>query len=284
MKLRLGVLSVLGALCLALPVGAQSDLRPKANPARGGEAAALAAPSQAAGLRPKSRPAVPEAAVSEAPAPREPAAQMATSSHLRPKERPAGLLKASSSRPSTASAIEAAPAIRAQPASSKGSVCGVAAIKGKPIAPIKSRVNGCGLEDGVQVTSVSGVRLSMPATIDCTTAKALNKWVESALQPAYGGKVVELKIAGHYVCRPRNHKKGAKVSEHGRGRAVDISGLVLSSGKTLRVLGGFDKTMRRAHKGACGIFGTTLGPGSDGYHEDHLHFDTARHSNGAYCR
>ena len=59
---------------------------------------------------------------------------------------------------------------------------------------------------------------------------------------------------------------------------------MVASGKVIRVLGGFDKTMRKAHKGACGIFGTTLGPGSDGYHEDHLHFDTAAHRSGAYCR
>jgi hypothetical protein len=38
------------------------------------------------------------------------------------------------------------------------------------------------------------------------------------------------------------------------------------------------------HRAACGRFGTTLGPGSDGMHEDHLHFDTARHANGPYCR
>jgi hypothetical protein len=38
------------------------------------------------------------------------------------------------------------------------------------------------------------------------------------------------------------------------------------------------------HRAACGTFGTTLGPGSDGMHEDHFHYDTARHRNGAYCR
>ncbi len=169
-------------------------------------------------------------------------------------------------------------------ASKKGSVCGVAAIKGEQIAPIKSKVKGCGLADGVRVTSVSGVRLSQAATIDCATAKALNTWVKDVLQPAYGGSVVELRVAAHYICRPRNNKSGAKVSEHGRGKAIDIGGIVLDSGKAVMVLGGYDKTLSRVHKGACGIFGTTLGPGSDGYHEDHLHFDTAASRNGPYCR
>ena len=169
-------------------------------------------------------------------------------------------------------------------ASKKGSVCGVAAIKGEKIAPIKAKVQGCGLKDGVRVTSVSGVRLSQPATIDCATAKALNTWVARVLQPAYGGGVVELKVAAHYVCRSRNNVKGAKISEHGRGKAIDIAGLVLESGRTVMVAGDFDRKMRRAYKGACGVFATTLGPGSDGYHEDHMHFDTGAHGGGAYCR
>lgn len=169
-------------------------------------------------------------------------------------------------------------------ASKKGSVCGVAAIKGEKIAPIKAKVKGCGLKDGVRVTSVSGVRLSQAATIDCATAKALNTWVTDVLQPAYGGAVVELRVAAHYICRPRNNKKGAKVSEHGRGKAIDIGGIVLDSGKAVMVLGGYNRTLRKVHKGACGIFGTTLGPGSDGYHEDHLHLDTADYRSGPYCR
>lgn len=167
--------------------------------------------------------------------------------------------------------------------SKKGSVCGVAAIKGEKIAPIKSKVQGCGLADGVRVTSVSGVRLSQAATIDCATAKGLNTWVKDVLQPAYGGEVAELRVAAHYICRPRNNKKGAKVSEHGRGKAIDITGFVFKNGKTVMVLGGYNTTMRRVHQSACGIFNTTLGPGSDGYHEDNLHYDTAG-GRGPYCR
>lgn len=167
----------------------------------------------------------------------------------------------------------------------KGSVCGDPTIKGEVLAPIGAKVNGCGIANPVRVTSVGGVRLSQSATIDCATAKALKRWIDRGLTPAYGQqKVVQLQIAGSYMCRTRNHKKGAKISEHGRGKAIDISGFTFASGKTIRVLGNFDATMRKAHRAACGIFGTTLGPGSDGMHEDHLHFDVASHRNGAYCR
>ncbi len=219
-------------------------------------------------------------------------------SSLRPKDRPKDSVLTAAPAAKAAKAPEVAmpeevepvamPAPKAKSkdkakASKKGSVCGVAAIKGEEIAPITSKVKGCGLADGVRVTSVSGVRLSMAITVDCNTAKALNTWVDQLVQPAYGGAVVELKIAGHYICRPRNNIKGGKISEHGRGKAVDIGGFALSSGKVVMVAGGYNKTMRKVHQQACGLFGTTLGPGSDGYHEDHLHLDTASHRS-PYCR
>ena len=179
---------------------------------------------------------------------------------------------------------------RAKPAkkpkiSRKGSVCGDPSIKGEALARITSKTKGCGIEDPVRITSIDGVRLSQPATLDCPTAIALNKWVQKGLQPAFGRtKVVELTVAAHYICRSRNNVRGAKISEHGRGKAIDISGFVLSNGKEISVQGNFNKTIRKAHKAACGIFKTTLGPGSDGYHEDHLHFDTASRKGSAYCR
>lgn len=169
--------------------------------------------------------------------------------------------------------------------SRKGSVCGDPSIKGEAIARVTSKTKGCGIDDPVRVTSIDGVRLSQAATMDCPTAIALNKWVQNGLRPAFGRtEVVELKVAAHYVCRSRNNVRGAKISEHGRGKAIDISGFVLSNGKEISVQGNFNKTIRKAHKAACGTFRTTLGPGSDGYHEDHLHFDTASRKGSAYCR
>lgn len=175
--------------------------------------------------------------------------------------------------------------VRKLGATRKGSVCGVPSIKGKVLPRVTSKTKGCGIEDPVSVTSIDGVRLSQSATLDCPTAIALNKWVQKGLRPAFGNsEVVELKVAAHYICRSRNNVRGAKISEHGRGKAIDISGFVLSNGKEISVQGNFNKTIRKAHKAACGIFKTTLGPGSDGYHEDHLHFDTSSRKGGAYCR
>jgi hypothetical protein len=170
-----------------------------------------------------------------------------------------------------------------------GSVCQDLAIRGTAIANIKGAQKGCGVKNPVRVTEVDGVKLSVPATLDCETAQALREWVTEKLQPAFGGsRVTQLQVAAHYACRGRNNKKGVRVSEHGRGKAIDISGFTLADGRQMSVLnhykGGQGKAIRAAHKGACGIFGTTLGPGSDGYHENHLHFDTARYRGGPYCK
>lgn len=169
-------------------------------------------------------------------------------------------------------------------ASRKGSVCGVASIKGEEIARITSKVKGCGVEDPVAITSVAGVRLSQTATVDCSIAKALNAWVDEVAQPAFKGNLVEMQVAAHYICRSRNNIKGAKISEHGKGRAIDISAFILSNGKVLTVARDYNKLLRRIYKAGCGYFMTTLGPGSDGYHEDHFHFDTSARKGGAYCR
>ena len=105
----------------------------------------------------------------------------------------------------------------------RGSVCGDIEIQGKKIGGVPGKLNGCGVKDAVQVTSISDVMLSRPATMDCTTAKSLNRWVKKGVIPAFRGRggVVELKVAAHYACRTRNNRRGARISEHGReiGRA-----------------------------------------------------------------
>jgi hypothetical protein len=169
-------------------------------------------------------------------------------------------------------------------ASMKGAVCGVSSIKGEEIGPIRSNVKGCGVEDAVRVTSVGGVELSQAVTVDCSVVQGLDTWVKKVAQPAFDGKLVRLQIAAHYICRSRNNIKGAKISEHGKGRAIDIAGFVLSNGTVLTVADNYNRTLRRIYKAACSIFRTTLGPGSDGYHENHFHFDTSARSGGAYCR
>jgi hypothetical protein len=206
---------------------------------------------------------------------------LAVARSLRPEPRPEDLV--------VPVAAVAAPRI----ASARGSVCGVPEIKGEAIADIPGRIAGCGVDDPVRVTSVSGVALAQSPTIDCTTAKALNDWVREGVIPAVGrtgGGVARINVIAHYSCRSRNNQPGAKISEHGKGHAIDIAGITLANGKTLTVLddwrggGAQARIIQAMHRTACGPFGTVLGPNSDRFHRDHLHVDTARYRGGAYCR
>jgi hypothetical protein len=158
-----------------------------------------------------------------------------------------------------------------------------------------SEGNGCGIRNGYNVSAIGNVGFSQPATITCGVANTFNDWLQNAVQPraqdAYGERVVSVKIAASYACRPRNNVRGAKLSEHGMGNAIDVAGFTLASGREVTVLDdyygdnesrGFFRAVRAD---ACGPFHTVLGPGSDAYHKDHLHLDLQRmRGGGPYCR
>ncbi|MEQ3625092.1 MAG: extensin family protein [Celeribacter sp.] len=207
---------------------------------------------------------------------------------LRPAARPENLKR----RTAAAAMVVAQPAPRVG-TNMQGAVCGSRSIRGVAIAPVPGRIKGCGIaSDAVKVSAVAGVPLTATATIDCTTARALDQWVETGVKPAVGrmgGGLASLRVVATYACRTRNNQPGAKVSEHGRGRAVDVAGFTLANGHELSVLkdwnnGTAGQRLRRMHKAACGPFGTVLGPEADRYHRDHFHLDTARYRSGSYCR
>lgn len=165
----------------------------------------------------------------------------------------------------------------------KGALCQRADIKGTALAPINSKVKGCNVPDPVLVTQVAGVRLSPPATINCEEAQALSSWVTKGLQPAFKNQIVALNVADSYSCRSRNNVRGAQTSVHGLGQAIDIESFVTKSGRTYTVARDYNAQIRAAQKAGCGTFHTILGPGSDGYHENHIHFDVSHHGGRDYC-
>ena len=174
----------------------------------------------------------------------------------------------------------------------RGAICEDLDIQGEVVGRVKGRISGCGVANAVRVRSVSGIELSQNAVMDCGTAKALKTWVDDTAIPAIGrkgGGLKRLRVAAHYACRTRNNQPGGRISEHGKGRAIDISAVRLKDGTLITVQNGWKaaetrKIMRRLHQGACGPFGTVLGPDSDRFHRDHFHFDTARYRSGSYCR
>lgn len=194
-------------------------------------------------------------------------------------------------RPEARSArvVEQASSVRRETA--RGAICGTSDLQGDVISAIRDG-GGCGVEEPVRVRSVGGIQLSTPATMDCTTASALLAWVDQSARPALrgaGGGLVGLQVMGSYACRPRNNQSGARLSEHGKGRAIDIGGFILASGEVVTVLNdwgsnAYGAALRAMHRDACGPFGTVLGPNANAFHRNHFHFDTARYRSGSYCR
>ena len=239
-------------------------------------------------IRPMPRPGGGTAPAAVAPRIVQVASGAAVTRSLRPPARPENLQRRNTVR---------AAGVRTQPApvivqGRQGSVCNDPAIRGVRVQPIQGRMQGCGVQEPVRVSAIGDVTLSQAAVMDCTTARALKSWVEGSVKPTIGrlgGGLSQLQVAAHYVCRTRNHKPGARISEHGKGRAIDISGFTLRNDVTITVGRGWrDRTqgqiLRQVHAGACGPFGTVLGPNSDRYHQNHFHLDTARYRGGPYCR
>lgn len=200
-------------------------------------------------------------------------------------------------RPADGLPVVKAAAVQSQPAhvatpGGIGKICGDRAIRGRTLAPIPGKLKGCGVSNPVEVVEVDGVALTTAAVMTCDTARALKTWVKKGVKPAVGrrgGGVESLRVIASYSCRTRNNRPGAKISEHGRGKAVDIAAINLKNGGSVSVLddwgkGRDGKILRKAHAKACGPFGTVLGPKADRYHRDHFHLDTASYRSGPYCR
>jgi len=155
--------------------------------------------------------------------------------------------------------------------------------------------SGCGITEPWRLSAVSNVRLSEPATLSCNTVSPLHGWLTDIVQPAaaraFGEPVASIHVAASYDCRSRNGNPGAKLSEHGHGNAIDISGFTLASGREVTVAAGWyggdseRAFLREVHDKACGRFSTVLGPASDTYHRDHIHLDIQpRKSGKPFCR
>lgn len=170
-------------------------------------------------------------------------------------------------------------------------ICGDPRLLGREIDPIGRRGGGCGIAEPVQVFAVDGVRLSPAARINCETAATVQQWMSEAAKPAaseLGTELTSMRVAASYACRRRNHRSSGRLSEHAKGNAIDFSEFRFADGREATVLGDWRRSefsgfLRAIHKAACGPFGVTLGPGSDGHHEDHFHYDISNR-NRPYCR
>jgi hypothetical protein len=139
------------------------------------------------------------------------------------------------------------------------------------------RLKAAVLRNGTQVTVVPAPELR------CEMAATVAAWLRDDVAPEFSEPTLtEVANFDSYECRGRNRVFGAKLSEHGKGNALDVRAFKLADGKIVEPT---DVSVRhqlrdKLRQGACGRFTTVLGPGSDGYHESHIHLDLAERRGG----
>ncbi len=146
----------------------------------------------------------------------------------------------------------------------------------------------CGGEDMVRLTAVklpnnTQINILPAPELRCEMAESVAAWLRDDVTPKFSeSPLTSIANFDSYECRGRNRILGAKVSEHGKGLALDVRAFKLADGTVIdptdvRVSHDLRDTLR---EGACARFTTVLGPGSDGYHESHIHLDVAARRGG----
>ena len=216
----------------------------------------------------------------------------------RPADAPAAEPDKSGARKQTPGGTEK-PAEQAAPAAPPPpSACRLALTEEIAIAPSIPDIRGpgdCGGEDLVRLEAVMlpdkrRVSVKPAAILRCPMASALAQWIRTDIAPlaaSLGSVISDLDNFDSFECRGRNRMVSGRLSEHGRANALDVRALKLANGQSISLT---DRTVSRGFResvlhSVCARFSTVLGPGSDGYHEDHIHLDLMeRRNNYKICQ
>lgn len=154
--------------------------------------------------------------------------------------------------------------------------------RGAVYEPVADQVvgNGCGLTNGVVLTSLSA-RMEPRAAMTCPLALALLDFDHAVVQPIaakhFGQPVRAIRQFGAYSCRVR--MGSGKLSTHAFGQAIDIAAFELNDGARVTVKehwrdpGPRGRFLREIARLACERFNVVLTPNTDAAHADHFHFD-----------
>ena len=151
------------------------------------------------------------------------------------------------------------------------------------------RDGACSVQNPVLVSSLpDGLQVRPPSLMTCPLADALARWsldiVSAEADRQLNAAPTSLLIGTSYECR--NQSSGSKMSEHAFGNGLDIMGFEFAKRAPISVgvqpEGSPESAFQSAvRQGACTVFTTVLGPGSDAAHGDHLHLDM-RERRGGY--
>lgn len=150
--------------------------------------------------------------------------------------------------------------------------------------------DACGGSDMLRLDAVirpGGARIELkPAPLlRCPFAESIAAWLHDEVAPRIdklGAVLSAVETYDDFECRGRNRIQGARLSEHGKGNALDVRALVLSDGRSLAladvaVAKDFREGLRES---ACHRFTTVLGPGADSHHDGHIHLDLIERRGG----
>jgi hypothetical protein len=214
----------------------------------------------------------------------------------RPAEAPSAQPEKEAEKPAGKEADK--PAEQAAPAPPPPSACRLALTETIAIAPSIPDIRGpggCGGEDLVRLEAIvlpdkRQVSVKPAAILRCRMATVIADWIRTDIAPLaakLGSAISDLDNFDSFECRGRNRVVGAQLSEHGRANALDVRGFKLANGRMISLT---DRTLARETResvlhSACTRFSTVLGPGSDWYHEDHIHLDVMeRRNNYRICQ
>lgn len=162
----------------------------------------------------------------------------------------------------------------------------------QPVASFGEPDQGCGVENAVKVTS-AGAAWNRPGVVTCTMARALSLFETDVVQPAalaqFGQGVRRIHHAGTYDCRVQRTStkvaaslggsRGGRLSEHSKGRAIDVMAFELDDGtmvsvkKDWRGQGAKSAFLQQVARASCSVFNVALTPNYNSLHVDHLHLD-----------
>jgi hypothetical protein len=166
----------------------------------------------------------------------------------------------------------------------------IAAIAAVELMPRLIGPDACGGADMVQLDAVTrpdGTRIDLkPAPfLRCPFAESIAAWLRDEAAPRVdklGAALRSVETYDDFECRGRNRVAGAKLSEHGKGDALDVRAFILSDGRSLALT---DVTVAKEFRedvrnSVCHRFTTVLGPGADANHEGHIHLDLIERRGG----
>ncbi len=117
-----------------------------------------------------------------------------------------------------------------------------------PLAPIRNA--SCGTPAPVLLRSIGAkekVVVDPPLLINCPMVAALNRWLETTVQPAahaaFGSPVARI-VGSSYACRNRYNLPNDHLSQHAFANAIDLPLFALADGRRIDIAQGWGPTRR----------------------------------------